>query len=142
MNGECPRSLSIPIPIAHSFFFSHGSISYYYCTFFLFFSHGNISTLESLNKMENLTDSPLYEKFAYHVALLHQFVMDVPKGLASFQNLPKRSNSVGPKPSSVHGSSVFAGLSKDKKADGALRRANSSDGLIRMATAAEKLSPS
>jgi hypothetical protein len=100
-------------------------------TIYLYFS--------SLSKMDSLANAPLYEKFAYHVALLHQFVTDIPKGLASFQNLPKRSNSVGQKPSSVHGSSIFS--SKDKKANGALRRANSSDGLIRLATTAETLPP-
>jgi hypothetical protein len=92
--------------------------------------------------MDSLEDSSVYDKFAYHVALLHQFATDVPKRLASFQNLPKRSNSFGPKPSSVHGSAVFSGLRKDKKGDGSLRRANSSDGLIRMVTAAEKMPPS
>jgi hypothetical protein len=80
-------------------------------------------------KMASLPDAPVYEKFAYHVALLKQFVVDVEAGIAANQRLPTRSSSMVQAPSSVHGSSLFASFRKDKKADPTLRRAISSDGL-------------
>jgi hypothetical protein len=83
-------------------------------------------------KMDNLPDASVYEKFAYHVALLKQFAVDVEAGISASERLPKRSTSLTPSPSSVHGSSIFASFRKDKKTDPTLRRAISSDGLNRM----------
>ena len=82
--------------------------------------------------MDNLPDALVYDKFAYHVALLKQFVVDVDASLAANQRLPKRATSLVPSPSSVHGSSIFASFRKDKKTDPTLRRALSSEGLSRM----------
>lgn len=82
--------------------------------------------------MDSLPDASVYEKFAYHVALLKQFAVDVEAGIAGSQRLPKRSSSYVPSPSSVHGSTIFASFRKDKKTNPPLRRAISSDGLNRM----------
>ena len=82
--------------------------------------------------MANLPDAPVYEKFAYHVALLKQFVVDVEAGIAANQRFPKRSISLVQAPSSVHGSSLFSSIRKDKKTEPTMRRAISSDGLSLM----------
>ena len=88
--------------------------------------------------MESLPSAALYDKFAYRVALLKFFATDIPAGLAADQVRLKQFGSVvvggsgDEAASSVHGSSVFATFRKDKKADGSLRRATSSDGLSRM----------
>lgn len=90
--------------------------------------------------METLPSAALYDKFAYHVALLKLFATDIPAGLAADQSRLTRHGSIviggtvdeEEAPSSVHGSSVFASFRKERKANGTLRRATSSDGLSRM----------
>ena len=86
----------------------------------------------SLAKLENLSDSSVYDKFAYHIALLKQFDGDVghAQGLQPSSNV-RRAASLVQAPMSVHGSSFFASTRKDKRS-AALPRAMSSGGLERL----------